>query len=569
MTIQSSSLSSTLAPGFRFHPTDDELVSYYLKRKKSNSPLLVDAISYIDLYKYEPWDLPSLSKLKTRDMEYYFFTTLDRKHDSRIRTSRRTLDGYWKTTGKDREVYGVGKVVVGMKKTLVYHSGRAPTGARSNWVMHEYRLNSDSSSTADDLQETLVLCRIFQKNGSGPQNGAQYGAPFREEEWAEGQGLGPKTNEGELNVLMHANNIEENQALADGQGSTDITANSEENVGSQPRNPSNLLELDEGINVPEPQVADSNIKKMYTFEEQVENHSGQKDGYLELKDFHNDDSFGQMGENYRDESTAVPQVDYASLYLDNAAENMNSNGLRTIDPSPISHDYHSAQSVAVDENIFFDAFSNNFSFTEDILDDMNNASGYDMVNDLFAYFDATENNLQNDMEIFNSTTTVQVNVKSEVDSGHVKEKGSSHSASSSENEALNKGNSATAEVQSRMGWKSAVKKQVVNMLGSISAPPAMAEECSTAIKAIPAPTSSIPATSGIIKIQNILLDESMDFWSTKKMIERSEFELSSYEPVVKRNGAFSTVLRCGFYLFGASVLIFSACLKIAMCLHNK
>jgi hypothetical protein len=28
-----------------------------------------------------------------------------------------------------------------------------------------------------------VVCRIFQKAGPGPQNGAQYGAPFVEEEW--------------------------------------------------------------------------------------------------------------------------------------------------------------------------------------------------------------------------------------------------------------------------------------------------------------------------------------------------------------------------------------------------
>jgi hypothetical protein len=27
------------------------------------------------------------------------------------------------------------------------------------------------------------VCRIFQKAGPGPQNGAQYGAPFVEEEW--------------------------------------------------------------------------------------------------------------------------------------------------------------------------------------------------------------------------------------------------------------------------------------------------------------------------------------------------------------------------------------------------
>ena len=30
-----------------------------------------------------------------------------------------------------------------------------------------------------------MVCRIFQKHGSGPQNGAQYGAPYMEEEWEE------------------------------------------------------------------------------------------------------------------------------------------------------------------------------------------------------------------------------------------------------------------------------------------------------------------------------------------------------------------------------------------------
>lgn len=34
-------------------------------------------------------------------------------------------------------------------------------------------------------QESYVLCKLFKKNGLGPKNGAQYGAPFNEDDWAD------------------------------------------------------------------------------------------------------------------------------------------------------------------------------------------------------------------------------------------------------------------------------------------------------------------------------------------------------------------------------------------------
>nr|AOC59212.1 NAC transcription factor 32 [Haloxylon ammodendron] len=173
--------STSLAPGFRFHPTDEELVWYYLRRKVYGKPFRVDAISEIDIYKVEPSDLPGLSKLKTRDLEWYFFSALDRKYGNGSKTNRATNEGYWKTTGKDRPVYHNSKVV-GMKKTLVYHRGRAPRGLRTNWVMHEYKLSDEVIEKAS-FPAGFVLCRVFQKSGTGPKNGEKYGAPLVEEEW--------------------------------------------------------------------------------------------------------------------------------------------------------------------------------------------------------------------------------------------------------------------------------------------------------------------------------------------------------------------------------------------------
>lgn len=94
------------------------------------------------------------SKLKSRDLEWYFFSMLDKKYGNGSRTNRATEKGYWKTTGKDRPVYN-GPRTVGMKKTLVYHLGRAPRGERTNWVMHEYRLTDEELEKAGIVQVRL------------------------------------------------------------------------------------------------------------------------------------------------------------------------------------------------------------------------------------------------------------------------------------------------------------------------------------------------------------------------------------------------------------------------------
>jgi len=47
----------TVPPGFRFHPTDEELLYYYLRKKVSYEAIDLDVIREVDLNKLEPWDL--------------------------------------------------------------------------------------------------------------------------------------------------------------------------------------------------------------------------------------------------------------------------------------------------------------------------------------------------------------------------------------------------------------------------------------------------------------------------------------------------------------------------------
>ncbi|KAJ8475516.1 hypothetical protein OPV22_019243 [Ensete ventricosum] len=171
-------------PGFRFHPTDVELVLYYLKRKICGRRVKLPVIGEVDVYKWEPWELPEKSVLKSGDTQWYFFSPRDRKYPNGSRSNRATKFGYWKATGKDRTISQNSKAT-GNKKTLVYYHGRAPKGERTDWVMHEYTLDDQVLLSYDNVQDSYALYKVFRKSGPGPKNGEQYGAPFREEEWVD------------------------------------------------------------------------------------------------------------------------------------------------------------------------------------------------------------------------------------------------------------------------------------------------------------------------------------------------------------------------------------------------
>ncbi|KAL0013064.1 hypothetical protein SO802_000133 [Lithocarpus litseifolius] len=144
----------SLPLGFRFRPTDKELITHYLRLKNQGHDSGV--IAKVDFYKFDPWELPDLSAIKLGNEQWFFFCEL--KIASRL--NKTTKYGYWKVTGKDRHIKS-GKSgssnssSIGIKKTLVYHTGHDPKGKRTNWVVYEYH-------AIDTHQDGFILCHLFK-----------------------------------------------------------------------------------------------------------------------------------------------------------------------------------------------------------------------------------------------------------------------------------------------------------------------------------------------------------------------------------------------------------------------
>ncbi|CAI0453370.1 unnamed protein product [Linum tenue] len=142
-----------MLPGFRFHPTDEELVGFYLKRKIQQRSLAIELIKQVDIYKYDPWDLPSKPASPI----------LDRKYRNSARPNRVTGSGFWKATGTDRPIYSSeGTKCIGLKKSLVFYRGRAAKGIKTDWMMHEFRLPPIPGS--DQNQQSLQPKKLLDKS---------------------------------------------------------------------------------------------------------------------------------------------------------------------------------------------------------------------------------------------------------------------------------------------------------------------------------------------------------------------------------------------------------------------
>ncbi|KAL7595755.1 hypothetical protein Lser_V15G29098 [Lactuca serriola] len=155
-----------LPPGFRFYPSDEELIVHYLQKKVNFCSVFPSVIGEIELYKFNPWELPR--KTFSGADEWFFFSPRDRKYPNGSRPKRSAGSGFWKAMGKDKPIFSSsGSKKIGLKKALAFFKGSPTKNVKTNWTMSEYRL-PESSNRSSRLNGSMrlddwVLCRVRQK----------------------------------------------------------------------------------------------------------------------------------------------------------------------------------------------------------------------------------------------------------------------------------------------------------------------------------------------------------------------------------------------------------------------
>jgi hypothetical protein len=100
-------------------------------------------------------------ELCREDKEQWFFFSPGQEREARGgRPNRTTACGYWKATGSPGYVYSSDNKVIGVKKTMVFYKGKAPSGKKTKWKMNEYRAIqvSNQSNTATPQVYITSLC---------------------------------------------------------------------------------------------------------------------------------------------------------------------------------------------------------------------------------------------------------------------------------------------------------------------------------------------------------------------------------------------------------------------------
>jgi hypothetical protein len=146
-----------MLPGFRFLPSDDELIIHYLLRKVRGEEIPWDGILDFELYgEKAPWEL--FGDLDgEKEEKHYIFTRLKK---SGKRVSRTAGCGTWHESSCNQVYDGEGQCVIGLNKQFCFKVKKESRLQKSHWIMHEFSL---AGVFEQELCNNWVLCTVNKK----------------------------------------------------------------------------------------------------------------------------------------------------------------------------------------------------------------------------------------------------------------------------------------------------------------------------------------------------------------------------------------------------------------------
>ncbi|XP_057451739.1 NAC domain-containing protein 83-like [Lotus japonicus] len=158
MTYEDEDGSIRLLPGYKFDPTDEIFVNFYLRRRVFHQPLSVQIIPDFDVFQTEPWDLPGGDGKIFNERKCFFLNTIGR--DLENLDIRVTGNGQWRVIEKGKDVpIPRNNEVIGKRNTLNFWEVQGGCCMRTKWVMHEFCLALIANSSK---MSNWVVYQIFQ-----------------------------------------------------------------------------------------------------------------------------------------------------------------------------------------------------------------------------------------------------------------------------------------------------------------------------------------------------------------------------------------------------------------------
>ncbi|PWA74466.1 NAC domain-containing protein [Artemisia annua] len=154
--------ADTLEPGYRFCPTDPELIVYYLKPKIETEKRHPNCRYYeVNIYDCSPDGLTAKPEYRSCENKWYFLTWMERKHPNGSRPNRQTRNGgRWKASQARAAVKDVTNRVVGSRLSLDYFDEKK---RKTPWLMHEYTTKNPNISKESQKHNTdkNMVCSII------------------------------------------------------------------------------------------------------------------------------------------------------------------------------------------------------------------------------------------------------------------------------------------------------------------------------------------------------------------------------------------------------------------------